>query len=172
MKTTDEEKLLLWKIRALTLFFMAALVVSGATAFPLETELTLLCPLLEGSTGFMGDLHAWFSWILEGIQVTNENYPFLMYGTDWLAFAHIMIAVAFFGIYLKPVRNVWIVYFGMIACISIIPTVLICGLVRDIPFFWQMVDCSFGVFGIIPLIILLRLIRKLECISGYVDQKY
>lgn len=172
MKTKDEEKSLLWKIRALTLFFILALTVSGLTAFPLETELTLLCSILEGSTGFMGELHAWFSWILEGIVVTNENYPFLMYGTDWLAFAHIMIAVAFLGVYLKPVRNIWIIYFGMIACISIIPTVLICGVVRQIPFYWQIVDCSFGVFGIIPLFMLLQLIKRLERVSGYVEQKY
>lgn len=172
MKTTNEEKSLLWKIRALTLFFMAALIVSGLTAFPLETELELLCSMLEGSTGFLGELHVWFSWILEAIVVTNIKYPFLMYGIDWLAFAHIMIAVAFFGVYLKPVRNVWIVYFGMIACVSIIPTVLICGVVRQIPFYWQMVDCSFGVFGIIPLFALLQLIRKLERVSGYVEQRY
>jgi hypothetical protein len=38
-----------------------------------------------------------------------------------------------------------------IACTLIIPWALIFGMVRDIPFFWTLIDISFGVFGIIPL---------------------
>jgi hypothetical protein len=33
---------------------------------------------------------------------------------------------------------------------------------RGIPFGWSLIDMSFGVIGIIPLIIVLRLIRRLE----------
>ena len=38
----------------------------------------------------------------------------------------------------------------------------ICGQIRGIPFFWTLIDCSFGIFGIIPLLIVQKQIRKLE----------
>ncbi|CAM5660696.1 hypothetical protein SALBM217S_01493 [Streptomyces griseoloalbus] len=51
----------------------------------------------------------------------DTDAPFLLLGTDWLAFAHLVIAVAFYGPYRDPVRNIWVVEFGMIACAGIIP---------------------------------------------------
>jgi hypothetical protein len=88
--------------------------------------------------------------------------PWIDYGTDWLAFAHLIIAVFFVGPLLDPVRNVWVLRAGVIACIAVVPLALICGAVRQIPFGWRLIDCSFGVFGIVPLLYCLRLIRKLE----------
>ena len=82
---------------------------------------------------------------------TYGKYPFIAYGTDWLAFGHLMIALAFIGPLKDPERNVWVIEWGMIACILIIPTAMICGPIRGIPFYWRLIDCSFGVFGIIPL---------------------
>jgi len=73
------------------------------------------------------------------------------YGTDWLAFAHLVIALLFVGPFRDPVRNVWVIQFGMIACVAVIPLALVCGPLRGIPFYWQLLDCSFGVFGFIPL---------------------
>lgn len=166
MNRTKREKKLLLIIRLLVLFFMAALVVAGATAFPLETELRILCSLLGIPTDVPADTltgyQQWFAWIYEGILQTNQSYPFLAYGTDWLAFAHIAIALAFAGVYFKPVRNIWIVYWAMILCVAIMPVIFICGAIRQIPFYWQLVDSSFGIFGIIPLLILRHYILKLE----------
>lgn len=176
LEKTNEEKRLLLMIRGITSFFILALVVSGATAFPLESELKLLCSIIGVSidepytnyTGFQG----FIAYVYAGITDTGSKYPFLAYGTDWLAFAHIIIAIAFLGVLRKPVRNVWIVYWAMIACIAVIPTVIICGAVRGIPVYWQLVDCSFGVFGIIPLLILLYYIKRLAKIIGYTPSEY
>lgn len=143
------------KARGLLLFFMLALLLSGVTAFPLEWELNLLNQLVSnpGSPmpGLWPDLARWISFVQVGLQATYRTYPFMAYGTDWLAFAHIVIAIAFWGPLKDPVRNIWVVEFGMIACALIIPLALICGPIRGIPFFWQLIDCSFGVIGIIPL---------------------
>jgi hypothetical protein len=38
--------------------------------------------------------------------------PFLAYGTDWLAFAHLAIAVVFIGPWINPVRSQWVITFG------------------------------------------------------------
>src|SRR4051812_41374297 len=83
------------------------------------------------------------------------------YGTDWLAFAHLVIAVAFWGPLRDPVRNIWVVHFGMIACVAVVPLALIAGPIRGIPWWWQLIDISFGAVGIIPLLFAERGIRRL-----------
>lgn len=152
------------RIRVWLGIFIAALLVSGITAFPLETELRLGSDLLHSSplTQWMPDLVTWIDRVRDGLIATNDAYPFLAYGTDWLAFAHLVIAVLFIGPFRDPVRNIWVIQWGMIACIGIIPLALIAGQLRGIPFGWSLIDMSFGVIGIIPLIIVLRLIRRLE----------
>ena len=175
MKGLTEEKRLLFMIRGLVVFFILALCASGITAFPLETEIKLLCKILNISLAApeaYSGLYGWLATIATGLIETNANYPFLAYGTDWLAFSHIVIAAAFIGLYIKPIRNKWIIYFGMIACFGIIPLAFICGTIRQIPFYWQLVDCSFGVFGMIPLLLLHKYVRKLEKLVNYQDTKY
>lgn len=176
MKKEWTEKQLLLLIRLFVIFFIGALVVSGLTAFPLETELEIVCKVLGVSPDVAPETYSglqhWMAWIYQGLVQTNMHYPFLSYGTDWLAFAHIVIAIAFIGLYRRPIRNKWIIYWAMIACVAVIPTTLICGPIRQIPFFWQLVDCSFGVFGLIPLYVLHRLVKRLEEKVGYPELIY
>jgi hypothetical protein len=60
-----------------------------------------------------------------------------------------------------PVRNIWVVHFGMIACVAVVPLALIAGPIRGIPWGWQIIDMSFGVFGLVPLFFAERGIRRL-----------
>lgn len=176
MDTNTEERRLVRKIRVLILFFIFALVISGITAFPLETEMKIACDILGISQTASPDdytgLQYWIAKVNKALVNTNRDYPFLAYGFDWLAFAHIVIVVSFIGLYRKPVQNIWIVHFAMIACIGVIPLAFICGAIREIPFYWRLIDCSFGVFGIIPLYILHVYIRRLETLMGYTERKY
>jgi hypothetical protein len=151
------------RIKVWLWIFIVGLILSGITAFPLESELKIFAKLIDadanaGSSGFA----AWIARVRDGLVETNRKFPFLAYGTDWLAFAHLVIAVAFIGPLRDPVRNIWVVQFGMIACAMVIPLALIAGEVREIPFGWRLIDCSFGVFGIVPLWICYRDIRRLE----------
>lgn len=144
-------------IRFWLTLFIAGLVFSGITAFPLQTELAWFVSFLHtssvqaiaDSTGLL----SWIELVNEGLSTTNAHYPFLAYGTDWLAFAHLVIAVAFIGPYIDPVRNKWVITFGLIACAGVIPLALIAGHIRGIPIGWRIVDCSFGVFGAVPLVL-------------------
>lgn len=145
------------RIRILLWVFIVGLVVSGATAIPLETELKLLTCRVGGESGAA----QWFSKVHEALVETNAKYPFIAYGTDWLAFAHFVIAVAFIGPLRDPVKNVWVIEFGMIACVMVVPFALIMGGVRGIPFGWRLIDSSFGLFGIIPLWLCRRQIQRL-----------
>ena len=145
-------------IRHWIVFFMIVLFLSGLTAIPLETE-------LEFVSGFFplgSPIGNWIDKVLGALQETNTKYPFLSYGYDWLAFAHFVLAVLFIGPLRNPVRNKWVIEFGMIACVLIIPFALIAGHYRGIPFMWRLIDCSFGVFGLIPLGICLKKINQLE----------
>ena len=145
-------------IRRWLAFFMIALLFSGISAIPVEQELQFLVNKFP----FEGSIKGWLEQMLVAVQVTGKNYPHLFYGYDWLAFAHIVIAILFIGPYRNPVKNIWVVDFGMIACILIIPFAFIAGMYRDIPLWWTMIDCSFGIFGLIPLAICRRAIKKLE----------
>lgn len=135
------------KIRNLTLFFIVALVVSGATAIPIESELTWLSQFLDGSS----EISRWVLEVTRAMKDTNAHFPYLAYGTDWLAFGHFVVAVSFVGPLRNPVRNVWVYEFGLIACLMVIPYAFVFGEIRAIPVYWRLIDCSFGLFGLIPL---------------------
>jgi hypothetical protein len=154
------------RIRFWLAVFASGLVLSGVTAFRLERETGWIVLLLRQSalqalaqsTGLL----AWMERVNEGIRATNAHYPFLGYGTDWLAFAHIVIALAFIGPYIHPLRNKWLIDFGLIACGAVIPLALIAGPIREIPFVWRLIDCSFGVLGAMPLLRCKWLIAEVE----------
>jgi hypothetical protein len=157
------------RLRWLTWFFIIGLVVSGATAMPLVTEVDWLVDALGAKSAYASNhpasfLH-WDRWLLkvhEALQSANESAPFLFYGTDWLAFGHFVIAIAFVGALRDPVRNRWLFDFGLIACVLVIPFALVCGAVRGIPFWWRLIDCSFGVGGFVPLWFCRKWSKELE----------
>ena len=153
------QQVLLRRIRRWTVLFIALLALSGITAFPVQTELHALLNIQHSLPEFM----RW--WLLRASSAVDEvatNAPFLLYGYDWLAFAHLVIALFFIGVYRQPVQNRWVIRTGMMACVGVFFLAFICGQLRGIPFFWTMVDCSFGAFGLLPLFIVDRLIRQLK----------
>jgi hypothetical protein len=150
---------LITKIRLLIIFFIIALILSGVTAFPVETE---LCWLLNHPALVPSFADKWLKDVYTALVQTNAKYPMLAYGFDWLAFAHIVIAMVFIGPLKDPVKNKWIVDWAMLACIAIIPLAFIAAPVRHIPLFHILIDCSFGVIGLIPLFICRTWIKQLE----------
>jgi len=139
-------------------FFMMILFLSGLTAMPVQAEINFLSKWTEN----INFIQPWMQKVTEGINTTASNYPFLFYGYDWLAFAHFMLAILFIGPIKDPVKNIWVIQFGIISCLLIIPFALVAGSLRGIPFWWQLVDCSFGVIGIIPLMICYKKIKQLS----------
>ncbi|MDB5106408.1 MAG: putative cytoplasmic rane protein [Fibrobacteres bacterium] len=164
-----EAERLTGRIRFIIGAFVIALILSGVTAFPLIHELRILNSWLgEGSSwgGRLPALAHWISMVDRGLRETNAAYPFIQYGTDWLAFAHLVIAGAFWGPWKDPARNSWVIDWGILACASIIPLAFICGPIRGIPFYWRLIDCSFGVIGVIPLLLARSYARRLAVLSG------
>jgi hypothetical protein len=167
--TMDERAKLLRRIRFLMAAFLVGLVLSGITAFPLVWEVGLLArwlgidPAADPSryTGLLG----WIALVHQGVTETDSRYPFMAYGTDWLAFGHLVIALFLIGPLREPVRNLWCLRVGMAACVLVIPLALICGPIRGIPFGWQCIDSAFGVIGIVPLWLAFRATLRLEVLE-------
>lgn len=153
------------RIRFLLIFFIVALTAAGLTAIPLRWELNLLNQWF-GMGSFieqiLPSLAEWINHVNDSVQNGYGQYPLLAYGTDWLAFAHVVIAVAFVGLLRDPMKNIWVLEFGMIACFLIIPWAIIFGIVRGIPLFWTLIDMSFGVFGFITLWVVRADILRLQ----------
>lgn len=165
--SSDSSQKRLRSIRVWLSLFILGLALSGITAFPLVWETHLLA-VLSAKLHLAQRLPALDQWILRvhsALADTGTQYPFLAYGTDWLAFGHLVIATAFLGPWIDPVRNKWLITFGLIACAGVLPLALIAGPIRGIPFYWRLIDCSFGVFGAIPLLIIRRHIQHLESAS-------
>jgi hypothetical protein len=162
----NREQVLLKRVKSLTWLFIVGLLLSGATALPLPWELdTMVKGLgLAGQTSDQVSSHLphWLLLVREALHDADARYPFLFYGTDWLAFGHFVIAIAFVGALRDPVRSKWLFDFGMIACILVIPFALVFGGLRGIPLWWRMIDCSFGIFGIVPILLCRKWTAELE----------
>jgi len=137
---------------------ISGLALSGITAFSIENELG---SLLYHSSGYPQLLHNWLNAVYHAVKYTNQTYPYLSYGTDWLAFAHLLLALLFIGPLKDPVKNVWVIEFGMIAALAIFPLAFIAGGVRGIPVFWRLIDCSFGIVALMVLLPCYRMVNKL-----------
>jgi hypothetical protein len=153
---------LLRSIRVWIGLFILGLVVSGLTAFPLVHETAFLARALAAHPFLPGPIVAWIDRVHLALVEQARDYPFLAYGTDWLAFAHLVLGMAFLGPLADPVRNKWVLQFGIIACVGVLPLALIAGPLRCIPPLWRLIDCSFGIFGAVPLLICLRKVKILE----------
>ena len=150
-----------------------ALVLSGVTAFPLRWGMDVLAGWLgidaDADLASLDGLRYWIACIRGGLEQSYGAYPFLAYGTDWLAFAHLAIAVFFIGPMREPAAHDWTLVSGMIACAGVLPLALICGPLRGIPLYWRLIDCSFGVFGVIPLVYCLSISRRLQAMKARTD---
>ena len=163
---TQRETQLRRRIQLWTWVLILGLVFCGVTALPLQSELDLLARWLgaenlapeQAASGFV----KWILIVRDGLHSTNAKFPFMAYGTDWLGFAHLVIALAFVGALRHPVRNVWLFTFGMMASVLIIPWALISGEARGVPIYWRLIDCSFAVGGFVPCWLCHRWARELE----------
>ncbi len=149
--------------------FIVGLILSGVTAFPLLHELEILARLVgvptDAAPDSLAGLPHWIATVRNGLRATHDDYPWLAYGTDWLAFGHIIIALFFLGPWRDPVPNAWVLKIGLFACLGVFPLALICGPIRGIPFYWRLIDCSFGLFGSLPLFYCLKLTGQMRALD-------
>lgn len=146
-------------IRRVVVVFIILLVLSGVTAFPLLTEVDFMITHLHWFPAFF---HSWIRTVYTSVHQTPS---IVLYGTDWLAFAHLIIALFFVGVYRDPVRNKFTIQVGIVSCLAVFPLALICGPIRNIPFYHQVIDCCFGLLGLIPLFYIRNKVKLIENMS-------
>ena len=166
---TPDSARLLRRVRLWTLLFVIGLVLSGVTAIPVAEEVRWMVVASGAEALARGaDAPGWAQWLVKvdhGLQTTQTSFPFLFYGTDWLAFGHLMIALVFVWAWKDPVRNQWLFTYGIVACVLVIPWAFFFGALRGIPWWWRLIDCSFGVFGLIPLWLCRRWVRQVAALK-------
>jgi hypothetical protein len=145
-------------IRLWLLAFVVLLFLSGLTAIPVDRELALLLQVFSAP----GNLHSWLLRVNGAYKEVELVQPFLLYGYDWLAFAHFILAILFIGPFCDPIKNIWVLQFGLIACVLVFPWAFIAGSFRGIPLGWRLIDCSFGFFGFIFLWVCYSQAKKLS----------
>jgi hypothetical protein len=162
------------RIRTGTLVLIVGLLFSGATAIPIPTEMALADRLLGpdmSAGGILPEFMAgWARQLRDGVRAAEEVAPFMFYGTDWLAFGHFVIAGAFLGALRDPIRNRWLYKFGMAACLAVPLWAAVFGALRGIPWWWRMIDASFGLIGFIPAYLCDRWVSEVEGVETERDQ--
>src|SRR3954470_10267054 len=147
-------------------FFIVGLILSGLTAFPLRAELAGFAKFIgvsdPSSYASLHGLQGWIAFVWFGLEQTYARFPFFGYATDWLGYAHLVIALFFFLPLIDPRRYRGVLHIGIIACLGVFIIAFACGPVRQIPIFWRLIDCSFGLLGAIPLFLCLRLTDRME----------
>jgi hypothetical protein len=154
------------RIQIYAWMLVLGLFFNGLAAIPLQTQVDAAVRVLkvnqlnpeQASSGFV----KWLLIVRDALHYNNDTFPFVAYGTDWLGFALIVMAVAFFGCVQHPLRNAWLFRVGMIASVALIPWALILGEVRGVPLGWRLIDCAFGIVGFIPCWLAWRASRELE----------
>jgi hypothetical protein len=138
------------------------LFLAGVTVWPAISELKTAVHWIWGDKVPTGELHRFLLKAIEGLEDTRVRYPFLLYAHDWLAFAHVALAILFAGATRDPVRNKWIVQCGLIMC-ALVPVLGgICIPLRGLPGWWFWIDFSFAPAAALPLWIAYRDIRYVE----------
>ena len=157
--TESRQHTLRRNIRMAILITIIGLLLNGVSAIFLKGELHVLMSKADAMPSFMRD---WFTYTSKGLNATNSQYPFMRYGFDWLAFAHLFIAIAFIGPLQDPVKNEWIVRWGMI--VSAISVVMAFGWerVRAIPLWWSCIDALVAVAAFVILWLCNRWIQQLK----------
>ncbi len=154
-KSTNRAKLMLGIVAG-------GLFISGITVWPAVPGLQFGQQIL-GRFGFEdSQLYSFSAQILASLQAVASDHPQILYGYDWLAFAHIVLAILFAGAIRDPVRNKWIIECGLIMCLLVPVLAATCIPLRQIPWFWFWIDFAFAPAAAVPLAIALCDVRRVE----------
>lgn len=156
-------------IRFRLLIFIMALVLSGLTAIPVQQELRWLSQV---NGIFPTSIEDWLHKVLTALDYNTQHAPFLQYAFDWLAFAHVIIALFFIEAWRRPLDSEGILRCGLIASLAVLPFALLFGEWRAIPLPWRLGDCSFGIISLVLLLDIRRRIRDLKTVLESSDDSF
>ncbi len=136
------------RIKIAIVITIIGLLLNGISAVPLRTELNILLSNPDSLPKFLRD---WWQYVDQGLNETSDKYNFMRYGFDWLAFAHLLIAIAFIGPLRDPIKNQWVVQWGMIASGLSVVVALVWERMRAVPFWWSLIDAGIALIAYLIL---------------------
>jgi hypothetical protein len=147
------------------------LFVSGVTIWPVIWELKTAVKVVWGDTTPTLAIHKFVLTAIDGIQEIQREQPFMIYAADWLAFALIVLSILFVGAMKDPVRNIWVVKFGLLCCFLSPILAIICIPIRQMPLSWFWCDFIFTPLAALPLWIAWRDLKKAEANSPWASHQ-
>jgi len=162
MATANLESRLRRKIKTAIIIIIIGLLLNGISAVPLQKELNVLLSNPDVLPGF---LYNWWLYVHDGVSSTTTNYPFMRYGFDWLAFAHLLIAIAFIGPLKDPVKNEWVITWGMIISALSVLMALFGERLRGVPFWWSCIDAAIAILSFIIFWLCYKWIQQLKAFA-------
>ena len=84
METYAKQQQLQKQIKVLVLFFMIGIILSGITAFPIETEIEFFDNYFINSTwlqNYLPSIYHFLIFVSKGVHETAKNYPFIFSST-------------------------------------------------------------------------------------------
>ena len=163
MTDSAHENQLRKKIKVAIVLTIIGLLFNGISAVPLRTELSILLSKPNALPKFLAD---WWTYVNQGVNETSDNYNFMRYGFDWLAFAHMLIAIAFFGPLKDPIKNEWVIKWGMIASGLSVLMALGWERLRAIPMWWSFIDAGIALVAFLILWLCSRWVQELKAVKS------
>jgi len=151
----------------LLVVFVAGLVFGCQMVLFVRPELAWLNSILGPGTRteqIWPEMSAWVNHLHQGITTTYAEYPFIAYCMDWLVLAQAGFIILFIGAIIDPLRNIWIIRSGMVICLLHVVTAVASGGLHGVPVFWQILDASFGVVGLVVLYAAYRYVGYLKTV--------
>ncbi len=164
---------LLTRIRLCLALLIFGLLVTGLASFPLVRETEALLGLLARSAHF-GAGTPLFEWILRvhlALAASAITAPFLAFRSDALALAYLLSAILFLGPYRDPVRNRWVINFGLIGLLGVLLLAFIAGPIRGVPLFWRFIDAAFDLLCAFPLLLCRHYLGLLDRIQTNTERQ-
>ena len=159
---------LLTRIRLCLALVIAGLLLSGAAAFSPIRETRWILGSLSRTVHF-GVGTPLFEWLIrtrQALIATSVTAPFLAYQTDREGLGRLLLALLFLGPYRDPLRNRWVINFGLLTCAALVGFAFVAGPIRQIPVLWQCVDALFALLCALPLLLCRHYLQLLEHIAS------
>ncbi len=158
------------RARAGTAILAVGLILSGLTCYFLPWELDFIVRTMEALSfpeiPLFRDMYLFVAHTREGLGFVVEGYPQMLLGTDYLGFAHVLLGLLFLGAMADPARNVYVLRFGVLCCLLVIPAAFFFGQLRGAPILHRFGDASFGVIALVFTVYALKAAERLEKENG------
>lgn len=166
---------LLSRIRLVLAIAIVCLILGSLATLAAPHTISVVLSILSRMEIATPDTSHSFRW-LQHIQLQlgrdSDLHPMLHFCADLFAFVQLVFALALIGPLRNPIRNQWVIQFGILACCGLIPVALILGPWHGLPMAWRLVSCGAALCGIVTLMLCRHYITLYENVIESVRRRH